>query len=135
MCLTRLLPIPEQTEDPQIGYKLVERREDGEYATWDCAVAKGVIHYPLNVWETDPTPPNKRLPGFHESYPIGFHLAVDPQPIRDWIVLNRHFYVEDEPNISLVLIKCEFKEVVAYGEDNFGKVFVARQIKNLGEVE
>lgn len=127
MCLNKVTRIGGRTINrPKFGYKIVGKRKDGTFETWDCSCRAGESHYPLNKWETDKSTGDIGYPA--SMYPTGFHLyATRTHAVR---------YVKDHPfhQPRLVAIKCEFSKVVAEGLQNDRRVIIARKIKNLGEL-
>jgi hypothetical protein len=129
MCLDKVDPTPSINTD--IGYKLVAVKGEGEkrrYFCWDCTHRQWMVEYLKDCWIKDQS--NETI-GRGDKYTTGFHCALNKEPILRWLQMNSS---EESTKYSLVCIKVQFKDVVATGDDFFGRIAVAREIKNLGEI-
>lgn len=128
MCLTN--PDPEPTRKYGVGYKVVDKREDGQYECYDHYPHAGSVRYPLNKWITDPNTGEADTDGRHFAYPVGFHIMLGTSEARK--IVNGNW------RKSVRVIKVRFRQVVAtqtaVADGIYGTQVVARRIMNLGEV-
>jgi hypothetical protein len=132
MCLSRVSSVGSLgRRRPRFGYKVVGKVGDlpKRYVTWDYAKKSGEEHYPLGIWEKDKSVGEIEATD-ENKYPVGFHFATNKKEVKWYVTMNPLSCC----GMQLVGIKCRFRKVVAVGEDTFGKVIVAREVFNMGEI-
>ena len=131
MCLDRLDPTIKRKSGK--GYKVVSKR-DGKYLSEflhpDGRGASCKFKFPVGKWVTDKnTDIIVVFAGDGASYPSGFHIFKTKRAAERW-GLGFDFLP-----YRLVIIKVEYKDVVATGKLNGLSAVVARQLINKGEVD
>ncbi len=122
MCLDNLDPKPMRKYG--IGYKSLMKRIDGSYVCYDHIPNAGKIKYPLNQWITDPQGSEAEgWGGRPAGYKTGFHVCLDK---------------EGTQHTHHTMVKVRFRKVTAtqcqHPSATYGRVVVAREVMNLGEV-
>lgn len=127
MCLSKL--DKETKQGNGVGYKLVEKTDNGKYICWDCMARKGTVEYAKNRWIEDAN--TEDIDAFIFTYPTGFHIQLTKYRKPTYLGGDNRLNYGRMEQLAMIMVK--YKNVVASGMDR-GSTIVARKLINKGEV-